>query len=64
MDDADAFMIEFKGEILTVTSMYDDEGNEVTDRAEARRFGVIRENGKEALLRLPPTNNLEKVARQ
>lgn len=59
-------MIEMpSGEIVTVYAMYDDEGNEVTDRAEARRFGVIRENGKEALLRLPhPETNLTKIERQ
>jgi hypothetical protein len=58
-------MIEHKGEILTVTSMFDAAGNPTEDREQARMFGVVRENGKEALLRLPhPETSLTKIQRQ
>lgn len=58
------FMIEFRGEIVTVFAMYDSEGNEVQDRSEARLFDVVRESGKIAQLRFPhPETNLTKVER-
>jgi hypothetical protein len=61
---ADPFMIEFRGEILAVTSMLDAAGKPTEDRSKARQFGVTRENGKPALLRLPhPETHLTKIER-
>lgn len=63
-EDFEPFLIEHEsGEILTVHMMFDAEGEIVTDRDEARQFGVIRENGEAALLRLNPDSNIVKVER-
>lgn len=52
------------GEVVAVYMMFDADGNPTEDREQARMFGVVRENGKEALLRLPhPGANLEKISR-
>lgn len=65
MTPPDPFMIEMpSGEIVTVVAMYDEEGDEVQDRSQAREFGVVRENGKEARLKLRPEWDITKVERQ
>jgi hypothetical protein len=58
-------MIELaSGEIVTVVGMYDVNGEQVEDRALARQFGVQREDGSVALLRLHTQSHLEKIERQ
>jgi hypothetical protein len=59
------FMIELaSGEIVTVFAMFDDAGDPVDDRSQARQFGVKREDGSAALLRLHPQSDLEKIELQ
>jgi hypothetical protein len=61
----DAFLIELaSGEIVTVIAMFDDAGDLVEDREQARQFGVEREDGSHALLRLPSAAHIEKITRQ
>jgi hypothetical protein len=58
-------MIELaSGEIVTVIAMFDDEGDQVEERDQARQFGVEREDGSHALLRLPQDAHLEPAQRQ
>jgi hypothetical protein len=58
-------MIELaSGEIVTVISMFDDAGDQVEDRANASQFGVQRDDGSVALLRLHTQSHLEKIERQ
>jgi hypothetical protein len=43
--------------------MFDEAGGVVEDREQARQFGVERENGSFAILRLHPESHIEKVER-
>ena len=57
-------MIELaSGEVVTVVAMFDEAGGVVEDREQARQFGVERENGSFAILRLHPESHIEKVER-
>jgi hypothetical protein len=47
-----------------VISMFDDAGEQVEDRANASQFGVQRDDGSVALLRLHTQSHLEKIERQ